>query len=75
MDCYEVTEVVYQYLDAEVSIEVRQQVMSHLSRCGDCDTAVEIERRVKALIAKACACADCPEGLEDRLMEAIRALE
>ena len=74
MDCYEVGQVVYQVIDSEVSIEVRQQVVRHLTDCPECDTAYEIERRVKILVSRACSYTECPASLEDRLRRALREL-
>ncbi|RIK09379.1 MAG: hypothetical protein DCC49_06695 [Acidobacteria bacterium] len=72
MDCEKFAAVVYEYLDSEIAYEVKIEIHEHLSRCPGCDSAVEFERRMKVLIAKACQCGDCPEGLEERVLRALQ---
>lgn len=50
MDCERFAAVVYEYLDSEVAYEVKIEIHEHLSRCSDCDSVVEFERRIKLLI-------------------------
>lgn len=71
MDCEKFAAVVYEYLDAEVAYEIKIEIHEHLSRCTDCDSVVEFERRLKVLIERACRCADCPDGLEERVLRAL----
>lgn len=72
MDCEKFAAVVYEYLDSEVAYEVKIEIHEHLSRCSDCDSVAEFERRIKLLVEKACRCGDCPEGLEERILRALQ---
>lgn len=71
MDCEKISAVVYQYLDSEIAVEIRAEIHEHLSKCPDCDSVVEFERRLKMLVERACRCSNCPDGLEERILRAL----
>ena len=54
LDCADVVEAVYLYLDGELSTQVIDEIRQHLDECGPCLREYGIEREVKALIARSC---------------------
>ena len=68
VDCSEVIEQVYLYLDGEIDDEARTKVRQHLDECAPCLRQFGIENEVKALVARCCGGDTAPDGLKDRLM-------
>ncbi|MCZ3389187.1 MAG: mycothiol system anti-sigma-R factor [Actinomycetia bacterium] len=62
LDCGDVVEAVYLYLDGELSAEVIDKIRSHLDECSPCLREYGIEKEVKALIARSC-CETAPDAL------------
>jgi mycothiol system anti-sigma-R factor len=67
IDCVEVIEQVYLYLDDEIDEVHRTEVRVHLDDCGPCLRQYGIEQEVKALVARCCGGESAPDGLKDRL--------
>jgi mycothiol system anti-sigma-R factor len=67
VDCVEVIEQVYLYLDGEIDEVHRTEVRVHLDDCGHCLRQYGIEQEVKALVARSCGNDSAPDGLKDRL--------
>jgi mycothiol system anti-sigma-R factor len=67
VDCVEVIEQVYLYLDGEIDETHRTEVRVHLDDCGPCLRQYGIEQEVKALVARSCGGDSAPEALKDRL--------
>ena len=68
VDCSEVIEKVYLYLDGEIDDEGRTMVREHLDECAPCLRQFGLEQDVKALVARCCGSDVAPEGLKSRLM-------
>lgn len=62
LDCSDVVEAVYLYIDGELSAEVIDNIQSHLDDCSPCLREYGIEQDVKALIARSC-CETAPDAL------------
>jgi mycothiol system anti-sigma-R factor len=67
VDCVEVIEQVYLYLDGEIDEIHRTEVRVHLDDCGHCLRQYGIEQEVKALVARSCGNDSAPAGLKERL--------
>jgi mycothiol system anti-sigma-R factor len=67
VDCVEVIEQVYLYLDGEIDETHRTEVRVHLDDCGPCLRQYGIEQEVKALVARSGGGDSAPEALKDRL--------
>ena len=54
VDCGDVIEAVYLYLDGELEGESLDHIRQHLDECSPCLREYGIEREVKVLIARCC---------------------
>jgi len=68
VDCSEVIEKVYLYLDGEIDDETRHIVREHLDECSPCLRKFGLEQDVKALVARTCGGDVAPDGLRQRLV-------
>lgn len=68
IDCEEVIEQLFAFLDSELGEEQQQRIEHHLSRCRDCFTRAEFERRLRARIREASE-AKAPERLHRRVRD------
>lgn len=68
VDCSEVIEKVYFYLDGEIDDDTRRIVKQHLHECAPCLRKYGLEQDVKALVARCCGGDVAPEGVRERLM-------
>jgi mycothiol system anti-sigma-R factor len=74
IDCDQILNEVYLYLDLECSDERRTAIQTHLDECGPCLRQYGIEQEVKALVARCCGNDRAPAELRDRLRMKIAAL-
>ena len=74
IDCGEILNEVYLFLDLECSDERRDAIREHLDGCSHCLQEYGIEQEVKALVARCCGADRAPEELRDRLRQKITAL-
>ncbi len=74
VDCSQVLERVYIFIDNELATADCQQIQQHLDECGPCLRAVDLERLVKALVARSCA-ESAPDALRQRVMFSIRQVQ
>src|SRR3954462_13391870 len=68
VDCSDVIEQVYLYLDGEIDDTQRTIVRQHLDECAPCLRRFGLENEVKALVARSCGGDTAPDGLKQRLM-------
>ena len=68
VDCSEVIEQVYLYLDGEIDDEGRTSIRQHLDECSPCLRQFGLENEVKALVARCCGGDTAPDGLKQRLL-------
>jgi len=68
IDCTEVIEQVYLYLDGEIDDAARHKVRQHLDECSPCLRHFGLEQDVKALVARCCGGETAPEGLKQRVV-------
>lgn len=62
LDCSDVVEAVYLYIDGELTEDAIDNIRSHLDDCSPCLREYGIEQEVKALIAR-CCCERAPDAL------------
>jgi mycothiol system anti-sigma-R factor len=74
IDCGQILNEVYLYLDLECSDHRRAVIRSHLDECSPCLREYGIEQEVKALVARCCGTERAPEELRDQLRAKIGAL-
>jgi mycothiol system anti-sigma-R factor len=67
VDCVEVLEQVYSYLDGEMGDDAKQEIREHLDECAPCLRQFGIEQEVKALVARCCGGESAPDHFRERL--------
>jgi len=67
IDCGEILNEVYLFLDLECSDERRGAIREHLDSCSHCLQEYGIEQEVKALVARCCGDETAPPALRARL--------
>lgn len=73
-DCKQAVEQLYEFLDGELTPEKRATIAGHLDACGNCLDAFEFHTELKTVISEKCR-TDLPDGLRDRVFDALRALD
>ncbi|HET6817575.1 MAG TPA: mycothiol system anti-sigma-R factor [Mycobacteriales bacterium] len=68
VDCSEVIEKVYLYLDGEIDDDARHQVREHLDECAPCLRKFGLEQDVKAMVARCCGGETAPQSLRENLI-------
>lgn len=71
LDCTDVVEAVYLYLDGELSEDVIDNIRIHLDECAPCLREYGIEKEVKALIARSC-CETAPDALRASIVQRLQ---
>jgi len=74
VDCGDVIEAVYLYLDGELDGESLDHIRQHLDECSPCLREYGIEREVKVLIARSCA-ESAPQALRNSVVNQIRIVQ
>jgi mycothiol system anti-sigma-R factor len=71
LDCSDVVEAVYLYIDGELSKDVIDKIRVHLDECSPCLREYGIEQEVKTLIARSCG-ETAPEALRASVLQRIQ---
>jgi len=75
LDCREVLEEVYLYLDAECSDVRRGVIRDHLDDCSHCLTEYGIEQEVRTVVHRCCSGEKAPDEVKERLRQKLSAIE
>jgi mycothiol system anti-sigma-R factor len=70
-DCADVLASLDLFLDAEIDSASDAEIRQHLDQCAPCLSEYDLERVVKALVARSCS-ERAPQPLRDRVMLSIR---
>jgi mycothiol system anti-sigma-R factor len=70
--CVEVLQHIYAYIDGEVDGPVEVSITTHLRECPPCLQHFAVERAVKGLVRRSCACEQAPEELRTQIVTKIR---
>ena len=73
-DCSEVLGRMFVFLDNELDSAGCAQIQQHLDECGPCLAKYDLERTVKAVVARSCT-EVAPQGLRERVMVSIREVQ
>jgi mycothiol system anti-sigma-R factor len=68
VDCSEILQKVYVYLDGEVNPHDCAKIRQHLDECGPCLQRFGLEQAVKALVARSCGRDPVPSDLRQKVM-------
>lgn len=69
LDCEQVLEQVWSYLDGELDETVYLRIQAHVARCSDCGPRFEFQRRLLALIEEKCREGPVPLELKQQLFK------
>jgi mycothiol system anti-sigma-R factor len=72
VQCSEVLDRVYWYLDGEISESDCEDIRKHLDECGPCLREFGLEEAVKKLVHKHCGCDPVPSDLRDKVLVRIK---
>lgn len=75
VDCSEVLDRVYAFLDHELGDDRTlsyREIEAHLQGCGGCLSKFDLERAVREVLARSCACEHAPEELRMKVLARIR---
>ena|SRR5665213_1311441 len=70
--CSEVLDRVYVYLDGEIDPDDCDKIRLHLDECGPCLRQYDLDKVVKALVARSCGCDRASEELRGKVLARIR---
>jgi anti-sigma factor (TIGR02949 family) len=70
LDCREALEHLYEFIDGEVGPVDHERIAHHLEECGPCLQEFDVERIVRALVARSC-CQVAPSELRARIVAGI----
>ncbi|HLU29397.1 MAG TPA: mycothiol system anti-sigma-R factor [Glycomyces sp.] len=75
LDCREVLEEVYLYIDGECSDVRRSVIRTHLDECSPCLSEYGIEQEVRAIVHRCCSKEQAPDDVKARLRRKLNAIE
>ena len=75
-DCADVLDRIYVFLDHEMSDEAvsYSKIEEHLDECAPCLRKYDLERAVRAVVARSCGCDHAPDELRAKVLTKIRAV-
>lgn len=71
VDCADVLDQVYVYLDGELGEHGSAKIREHLHECGHCLREYGLEEAVKKLVASRCGSEHAPPELKTKVLERI----
>ncbi|REF35475.1 mycothiol system anti-sigma-R factor [Thermasporomyces composti] len=74
VDCAEVLERVFLFLDNELDEADCAKIRRHLDECAPCLQKYDLEELVKSLVARSCGGDKPPESLRSKILARIRAV-
>ncbi len=74
IDCGEILNEVYLFLDLECSDDRRAAIQHHLDECTSCLREYGIEQEVRTLVQRCCGADRAPDSVRERLRTKIAAL-
>lgn len=69
IDCEQVLQLVWRFLDGEVDEAHYQDIEAHLTECAHCEQRYGFERRLRTLIETKCQEGPVPAELKRRLFK------
>jgi mycothiol system anti-sigma-R factor len=73
--CTEVLDQVYSYLDGEIDQAECDKIRHHLEECGPCLRQYDLDKVVKALVARSCGCDLASDELRGKVLARIRQVQ
>jgi mycothiol system anti-sigma-R factor len=73
-DCAQILAQLYLFLDREIDEASGVEIEEHLKECHPCLEKYDLDRIVKALVARSC-CEEAPQPLRERVLFSIREVQ
>jgi len=73
-NCQDALQNLYLFLDHEIDNATTEEIQAHIDDCSSCLTAYDLERVVKALVARSCS-EKAPEPLREKVLYSIRTVQ
>jgi mycothiol system anti-sigma-R factor len=73
-DCAQILAQLYLFLDREIDDASGAEIEEHLEECHPCLEKYDLDRIVKALVARSC-CEEAPKPLRERVLFSIREVQ
>lgn len=73
-DCSEVLDRVFSFIDNELQSADKSEIQEHLDECLPCLQKYDLERTVKALVARSCS-EHAPDTLREKVLLRIRTVQ
>ncbi len=70
-NCDDARHTLYEFLDGELTPEIRLQVQEHLEACAPCFEKFDFEAEVLQIVARKCS-ETVPPGLTEKILAALR---
>ena len=70
-NCDDAKHTLYEFLDGELTQEVRLQIQDHLEACAPCFEKFDFEAEVLQIVQQKC-CEEVPPGLTEKILDALR---
>ncbi|MBB2890096.1 mycothiol system anti-sigma-R factor [Flexivirga oryzae] len=70
-ECGDYLSRIYQLLDGELDEAGRAQLQAHLDECPPCLDEYQLDRLLKALVQRSCACEHAPDALRTQILQRI----
>ncbi len=71
--CDDVRRLAYFFLDGTIGPHKADDLLKHLALCGDCDTYLKVEQRLRGFIRERLRPTPAPDRLRERIRESFRA--
>jgi mycothiol system anti-sigma-R factor len=72
MNCQQVLQRLWQYLDGELDGEDSGEVARHLEECRRCFSRAQFERHLQAMVRRSCESEEIPRDLKGRVDKLLR---
>lgn len=69
LDCDQVLEMVWQYLDGEIGETQYVEIRTHVAGCSECGRRYDFQRRLMVLVEEKCREGPVPVTLKQRLFQ------
>jgi mycothiol system anti-sigma-R factor len=74
VDCSEILQRVYVFIDNELEDASTEQIRQHLEECAPCLDQYDLERCVKKLVHRSCGSEQAPDSLREKILLRITAV-
>jgi mycothiol system anti-sigma-R factor len=68
VDCSEILQRVYAFIDNELEDASTDQIRQHLEECAPCLDQYDLERCVKKLVHRSCGAEHAPDSLRQKIL-------